>query len=254
MRRLQCFVLSVALTATLFIVCFAQTGEFREPWNNSLSAIVIDPFEGNSIDWNELATDLRVVGIIHRGTIGYRLDKEYFNRRDEAKRRGYKWGSYHLGKAGDPVKQADFYLDTIKPEDDEVMALDIESLESSKYMSLDEARLFIRRIKEKTGRYPMIYGNYKVINAVTKSIGKDNLFSKTPLWYARFKRETIDFPVGTWNTYTLWQFSSEINCKPTQLNDCLYTIPGTKSDIDINVYNGTVDDLRYNWPFNKKPL
>jgi GH25 family lysozyme M1 (1,4-beta-N-acetylmuramidase) len=63
------------------------------------------PVEGNDIDWDKLATDKRVVAIIHRATIGDRVDKKYADRKIEAKKRGYKWGAYHFGKPGDPIKQ-----------------------------------------------------------------------------------------------------------------------------------------------------
>jgi lysozyme len=251
MRRLFFLIFSLIFSGAGFI-CSAQTEEFQEPWKNNSIAIVIDPYEKNPIDWDKLATDPRVVGIVHRATIGFRKDKEYSDRREEAKRRGYKWGSYHLGKAGDPVKQADFYLKTVNPAEDEVIALDLESLDSDRYMNLEGARTFIRRIKERTGRYPLIYGNYKVINTISSTIGKDDLFSRTPLWYARYRSEVTDFPMGTWETYTLWQFSCEINCRPSQPNNCPYLVPGTKSDMDVNVYNGTIDELKNNWPFTRE--
>src|SRR5262249_6610331 len=111
---------------------FAQTGEFNHPWTDPTTAIVLDPYQDNSINWDKVATDTRVVGVIHRGTIGLRKDTLYKTRRDEAKSRGYKWGSYHLGRPGDPIVQADFYLTTIAPTDDEVMALDIESLDEDR--------------------------------------------------------------------------------------------------------------------------
>lgn len=246
MKRLLCLFLTLLLFGA-FLVCFAEADKFQEPWKDDRTAIVLDPFEGNSIDWEQLSTDQRVVGMIHRATIGYRVDKEYFNRKYEAKNRGYKWGSYHVGRPGDPIKQADFYLKTIKVPEDEILALDLESLDSSKSMSLEDACLFIKHIKEKTGRYPLVYGNRLVINAITELYGNDEIFSKTPLWYARFKRTISDFPLGTWDSYTFWQFSSEINCKPTETGSCLYLVPGTQTDMDINVYNGSVDDLRKNW-------
>jgi lysozyme len=65
-----------------------------------------------------------------------------------------------------------------------------------------------------------------------------------PLWYAGFMPELRDFPAGIWSTYTLWQFSSEIKRQ--------YAIPGVKPDIDINVYNGTVQQLKAAWPFTRK--
>ncbi len=105
---------------------FAQSPEFIEPWNNPKLAIAIDPYEGNGIDWDKLATDKRVVAIIHRATIGFRADRKYAERRVEAKRRGYKWGAYHFGKPGDPIKQADFFLSTVKPGKDDLLALDLD--------------------------------------------------------------------------------------------------------------------------------
>lgn len=227
----------------------AQTEDFNHPWTDPTTAIVLDPYEGNSIDWAKVATDPRVVAVIHRGTIGSRTDTLYTARRDEAKNRGYKWGSYHLGQPGDPIVQADFYLATVTPEDDEVMALDIESLDEDRDMSLADARRFIQHIREKTGRYPMLYANQAVVKEISLKFPHDEVFSKTPLWYARFKSQVTDFPTATWATYTLWQFSSEINCKPAHPEDCLYRVPGTKTDMDVNVYRGSVADLKAKWPF-----
>jgi GH25 family lysozyme M1 (1,4-beta-N-acetylmuramidase) len=231
------------------VVAFSQSPEFSEPWKNPKIALAIDPFEGNDIDWDKLATDTHVVAIIHRATIGDRKDRKYAERRDEAKRRGYKWGAYHLGKPGDPIKQADFFLDTVKPNKDDLIALDLESTDA-KDMSLDEARAFIKRIKEKTGRYPLIYANNEVTKAISEQYGADDVFAKTRLWYARFKRNVTDFPRGTWKTYTLWQFSSEQNCSPANRPACLYTVPGTEYDMDVDVYSGTIEELRSRWPFD----
>src|SRR5713101_7612439 len=141
MKRKLPILLSLSLCSAF--AAFAQSSEFNEPWKNPKIAIAIDPYEGNDIDWEALATDKRVVGIIHRATIGDRADLKYAERRDEAKKRGYKWGAYHLGKPGDPIKQADFFLETVKPGKDDLLALDLESPDPTKHMSFDEARAFI---------------------------------------------------------------------------------------------------------------
>ena len=75
------------------------------------------------------------------------------------------------------------------------------------------------------------------------------MLANTHLWYARFKATVTDFPKGIWDTYTLWQFSSEINCRADNRAVCLYTVPGTPYDMDVDVFNGTIDELRRNWPF-----
>ena len=228
----------------------AQSPEFNEPWKNPKVALAIDPFEGNDIDWDKLATDKRVVAIIHRATIGNRLDQKYAERKFEAKKRGYKWGAYHVGKPGDGLAQADFFLETVKPDADDLLALDLESTDSEKYISFQDARVFVNRIKEKTGHYPIIYANNFVINAINQQAFEDDVLARTLLWYARFKSTVTDFPKGLWTTYTFWQFSSEINCLPNNRDACLYTVPGTAYDMDVNVFNGTVEELKRKWPLN----
>jgi GH25 family lysozyme M1 (1,4-beta-N-acetylmuramidase) len=245
--------LRILLVSASSLSVFAQSPEFNEPWKNPNIALAIDPFEGNAIDWEQLATDKRVVAIIHRATIGDRIDKKYAERKLEAKKRGYKWGAYHLGKPGDPIKQADFFLETVKPEDDDLLAIDLESTEFDKHMSFVEARAFINRVKQKTGRFPVVYANNLVTKAIADKYGDDDVFAKTNLWYARFKRSVSDFPAGTWKTYMLWQFSSEMNCSSADRTQCLYTVPGTEYDMDVDVFNGTIDELRKGWPFAEKP-
>ena len=239
-----------SLLVFLSVSSFAQSPEFNEPWKNPNIAIAIDPFEGNAIDWDQLASDKRVVAIIHRATIGDRVDRLYEERKIEAKKRGYKWGAYHFGKPGAPIKQADFFLETVQPEADDLIALDLESEDATKHMSFDDARIFIKRIKEKLGRYPLVYANNEVTKAIAEEFGADEVFARTHLWYARFRRNVTDFPQGTWKTYLLWQFSSGQNCSPGNRAACLYTVPGTEYDMDVDVYHGTIAELKNKWPFD----
>ncbi|MEK6335373.1 MAG: hypothetical protein AABM67_10525 [Acidobacteriota bacterium] len=59
----------MAALACFTVTAHAQSPEFNEPWKDPRIALAIDPFEGNPIDWDALATDPRVVAIIHRATI-----------------------------------------------------------------------------------------------------------------------------------------------------------------------------------------
>jgi len=235
------YLLIVILIALLPI---SRDAEPQRPWDNPKIALVIDPYYANTIDWDKLKTEPRVVAIIHKATTGIsKLDSAYLSRKEEGKKRGYLWGSYHWGVSGNPEKQADYYLDTVKPGDDELIALDLENAASKKLMNAEEALLFIKRVKARTGRYPVLYTNH----ASTKLLSikfKGTEFAEAPLWYARFKPTVSDFPAGLWQSYTLWQFSSELLTQKV--------VPGTKPDININAYNGTVDDLRSNWPLTQQ--
>ncbi len=234
------------IATLLFAACWAtwaSAAEFDAPWKDQSVALVIDPFYANEINWEKLATERRVVAIIHKATIGTtKLDAGYAKRKDEALKRGYLWGSYHWGVAGNPVKQADFYIDTVKPGPDELIALDLEDAQSTTLMNVDEAILFIERVKARTGRYPVLYTNHSSAKLISTRY-KNSIFVNTPLWYARFKPKVTDFPTGVWPSYTLWQFSSELL---VQLQ-----VPGTKPDMDINVFNGTAEQLKAVWPLTK---
>jgi len=243
-RKLALFAASTAVSFT----CLAQSTEFSKPWEDGNRAIVIDPFDGtDKFNWDDIAKDKRVVAIIHRATQGMQTDAKYQERKAEALKRGYLWGSYHLGKPGDPVEQARLYLDFTKPGDNEVIALDIEDT-TSHDMSLANAKVFINTIAQQTGRYPVFYTNHSTAQTISRQErGKPSVFSKTPLWYARYLRTVNDFPKGVWTTYALWQFSSEKNCKQT--GKCLYNVPGTDRYMDINVFYGSPEELKARWPF-----
>src|SRR5262249_10762329 len=128
-----------------------QTTEFQRPWDDPNTAIGIDPYHANSIEWDKLKKEPQSLAISHKATIGAsELDPAYFTRKEEAKKRGYLWGSYHWGVSGDPEKQADYYLDTVKPGDDELIALDLEDATSKKLMNAEESLRFIKRVRETT--------------------------------------------------------------------------------------------------------
>jgi len=239
-------------TFTLFVVTgllsniYSQPSEFNQAWIDTSKAIILDPYQGNEMDWKKIATDKRVVAIIHKATQGSKVDKKYIIRKKIAKENGYKWGSYHLGKPGDPVKQADFYLQTVGINDDEVYALDLEDLDAKYSMPLDSATKFINRIFEKTGRFPFIYCNWVVLNGISSKFDSNSVFAKCHLWHARFRKKIPNFNTKVWKKYTIWQFSCELNCN--EKGDCPYRVPGTNSFMDINVYNGTISELRMKWP------
>lgn len=267
----------------IFVVAAASQAPydgFKTPWNDPLKPLVLDPYRGNKLDFAQLATEKRVLGIIHKASeclLNQRQDKcdrlrtdlRYDERKRTGKPLGYLWGSYHLGRSGlDPVEQADYYLEHARPADDEVMALDIEGTDPRKDMSLPDAVKFINRIKEKTGRYPLLYTVARVVARIDKDFGPESVFTKTPIWYARYCDDiSCYFPNRLWSSYVLWQFASEINCptKPDHstkkctpercpLNKCPLSKPiaGTDYQMDVNVFNGTFDELKSKWPFTRR--
>lgn len=219
--------------------------KYSNPWKRTDTQIVIDAYEGNSINWSQMATDPRVVGVIHRASIGLQADTLYKSRAATAQQRGYLWGAYHLGKSGDPIAQAKFFLSTIGDTSHIFMALDLEDTSASGMMNIANAKIFLNYVFQKTGRMPVVYANNTVVKAINAAMKGDVTFAQTQLWYARFVSAIPSFPGGVWSTYYLWQFSSEINCSST--GHCLYNVPGTSYDMDINVYYGSKAALAAEW-------
>lgn len=214
----------------------------KAPWSDENTSIVIDAYEGNSINWDKMATDKRMVGVIHRSGIGLREDTLYKERRAIAKARGYLWGAYHFGYRGNVKAQADML---IKLAGDDLMILDLEDASNSKYMNLDEAVEFMAYVKEKTGKIPVVYANHTTTKQLNTKFPNSEILKASKFWYARFKSNVTDFPTGLWGGYFLWQFSSEINCTTT--GSCLYNVPGTKYDMDVNVFDGSKEELTKSW-------
>ena len=215
------------------------------PWTNANTTIIIDAYEGNVIDWDKMASDKKMVAVIHRSSIGTRVDSKYVQRREVALNRGYLWGAYHLGRRGNTIRQAELFLSLIEDMDNTLMILDLEDTGASQFMSIDEAEIFMNYIYEKTGKVLTVYANHSTTKMLNQRMKNSALFQQSKLWYARFKSTVSDFPAGIWNNYFLWQFSSEINCSRT--GSCLYNVPGTTNNMDINVHNGPYRDLASIW-------
>ena len=224
-------------------MALAQT---TTPWKRSEALLVIDPYEGNSIDWDKAVADPKLRAVLHRASIGDRTDTAFVARAKEARTRGLMWGAYHLGKTGDPKVQADRLLELAAKTDTTFLALDIEALGGSN-MALKDAEIFVRHVHERTGRYPALYINWSVYAAISRDYDANSIFAKTPLWIARFIPTLPKIQSKVWPDYTLWQFSSELNCPKSVRNQhepklCdryrPYVIAGTRYDMDINYFNG----------------
>ena len=249
----------------------AAADGFTAPWRDKNRALVIDAYEYNSIDWQKLATDRSVVGFIAKASDGLpppytcpgnetemRLCKALFKRhavarelfrtrRSIAKALGLKWGAYHLARPGNPIVQANNFIDFAEPGPDDLIAIDIEDNDPDNWMSLADAEEFVRHLHRRLGRFPLLYTNGTTVRHIADNREAYPLLARLPLWYARYKpRIGEHFPKGYWQSYTLWQFSSQANCNARR---CPYRVPGTPNDIDVNVASMGPEALRAAWPF-----
>ncbi|WP_245412247.1 GH25 family lysozyme [Notoacmeibacter ruber] len=272
MKTLTLRIGGAILAAMMALPASAETA--NEPWKRDDRALVIDAYEYNPIDWDALSSDERVGGFINKASDGlppqyrckgsgmeydhcrlawkrYSVTKElYHTRKTMAKSLGYVWGSYHLGRPGNPEEQADHFLQFADPQDDELIAIDIEDNDPEKFMSLEDAEIFAKRIKARTGRWPVLYTNGSTSEFIAQRADEYPILSRLQIWYARYRTEIEGvFPLGNWENYALWQFASHINCKGK--SSCPYRPLGTAEDIDVNVAPMNKAALQKAWPFGE---
>lgn len=271
-----------AITCLVFIasVTTAIASDFNYAWRDKQKAIVIDAYEKNPIDWHKMVADKRIRAFIGKASDGlqspwscagnateqkickksfqnyFMKQQLYHTRKTLAKALGLKWGAYHLGRPGNPIAQANHFLQFAQPEEDELIALDIEHDDPKKWISFEDAEIFARQIYKRIGRYPVLYTNHNTAQRIAARRDEFPLLSRLQLWYARFKGDIRgSFPMGNWETYTLWQFSAHPNCNKRR---CLYRVPGTEPNIDVNISTLTIEEFDKAWPFDglvpeKKP-
>ncbi|MBA8876918.1 glycoside hydrolase family 25 protein [Phyllobacterium myrsinacearum] len=272
--RAQVFILAAIVTALLPSAPSRADSQFQTPWSNQNRAIVLDGYEHNSFNLPEIIKDPRVAAFIHKGSDGmpanyhcnriadvkdqeicrriwrnYAVSRElYQTRRALAKALGLKWGSYHLARPGNPIEQANHFIDYAEPTSDELMALDIEDNDPTRFMSLQDGQIFAEQIKLRTGRYPVLYTNGTTAKYIADHRLEFPILSRLPLWYARYETDIAPhFPKGNWQDYALWQFASQSNCTKMR---CPYRPNGTNRDIDVNIADMTVTQLKQAWPFD----
>jgi len=80
---------------------------------------------------------------------------------------------------------------------DDLLALDLESPDATRHMSFDESAAFHQTIKEKTGRYPLIYANNLVTKAIAEQYGRRDL-AKRRIWVCGALSGASGLSEGTW--------------------------------------------------------
>jgi len=200
---------------------------------------IIDIFHGDNIDLAKVQKQDRIIAVIHKATQGAHFrDSSYTSRKKKAKEIGLLWGAYHFGTAADVEAQVDNFLSTADVDDDVLIALDFEEDPHGPNMTIEQARDFVELIKEKVGRFPVIYG----ANLLRESLGSvvDPLLKNCPLWYARFREVPIGIP-ATFKDFTLHQFTDgQVGPEPRKTGG---------RPCDRNRFKGTKDELKKQWPF-----
>lgn len=193
--------------------------------------IDVSEFQG-TVNWQEIAdveNKYPLEFVFIRATAGCdRVDRKFKENWLGAKGRKMIRGAYHYYRADEnSLEQAKLFISTVKLEKGDLPpVLDIEKL--PKGQSIANLKLGLRRwLKAIEDHYkvrPILYSGEKYYADFLQKDFSDYLF-----WIANynFYRETIE------DDWLFWQFTEKA------------TISGIKGNVDVNIYNGDVEQLRF---------
>jgi lysozyme len=191
----------------------------------------VSEYQG-TINWEfveNIENEFPIEFIMIRATAGNdRSDKQFIQNWIDVKKKNLIRGAYHYYRPNEnSLLQAKLFIKTVKLEKGDLPpVLDIEKL--PKGQSLDSLKIGLKRwLKTVEAHYkvkPIIYTSEKYYDDFLK---KD--FSNYLFWIANynFYREKIG------DEWLFWQFTE------------LATIPGIDGNVDVNIFNGDLEQLRF---------
>jgi lysozyme len=178
-----------------------------------------------------------IVAAIHKTTQGDQyVDPTYAPRRPRALASGMLWGAYHFGVGADGGAQADHFLATVGSDAGTLRVLDFEANPQGPSMTLAQARAFVTRVFDRTGRWPGLYSGHYLKELLNG--GSDPVLQNCWLWLSQYGSEPVIPP--NWSRWTLWQYTDGGAGPPP------HEVPGI-GRCDRDTFNGTLDGVRQLW-------
>lgn len=201
------------------------------PEGYSIHGIDISHHQGE-ITWDEvsktLINDEPISFIFVKATEGKdHLDENFNDNFYEARENGFLRGAYHYFKPNvNASQQAAYFLKQVHLEEGDLPpVLDIEEKGTLSVEQLQKAALtWLRAVEKKYGVAPILYTNYKF----KKDYLNTSDFDRYPYWIAHYYVHNLTYK-GKWR---FWQHT-----------DC-GRIKGIKEKVDLNIYNGSMYDLK----------
>jgi lysozyme len=248
-RRMRFLVTRIVLVLqTLHVCAFASN-----------TVVNLSHYDGMRPDFSRMR-DEGVVGVIHEATFPrFDSDSQYGIRQQAATRSGLLWGAYHFGDATDPIRQADHFLRVVEltwskanlePRPGGILlVLDFEKNHySGGTMRVDQAVAFVERIRQRTGKYPGVYGSENRLRAVLNSSRvtstQRQVLTNCWLWIANYHYEPRS--TAPWSRWHLWQYTGDGKCglRPrTAFPKSVANIPRAER----NIFRGSAAALRAFW-------
>ncbi len=211
----------------------ALYGDISYPEGYEIHGIDISHHQGK-IDWQELKDhgmidEFPVRFVMIKATEGAtKVDENFEDNFYQAREYGFTRGAYHFYSVHSSAKaQAAFFMQKVKLENGDLPpVLDVEH--KPKNQTDDEFKQSILQwleiIETHYGVKPIIYTYYKF----KMQYLSDPVFDDYPYWIAHYYVDQVEYE-GKWK---FWQHTD------------VGRLPGIKGNVDFNIYNGSMYDLR----------
>jgi lysozyme len=204
-----------------------------------------------------------VVGVIHEATFPrLQRDVKYAERQRAARDAGLLWGAYHFADATDPVRQADHFLHSVAaarvggPEESRSGVLLVLDFEKNGHypggsMSLPQAVAFVQRIKQRTGKYPGLYGSENRLRQMLYGRGASGadreILSNCWLWIANYHYEPRH--TAPWTNWAMWQYTGDGKCDLRPRSSYPISVANVRR-AERNIFRGNDANLKAFWREN----
>jgi lysozyme len=203
-----------------------------------------------------------VLGVIHEATFPrYERDWRYAERQVQALRAGLLWGAYHFADGTDPIRQADHFLSVVAsshplvsgPSEEEktrpgvLLVLDFEKNHyRGGNMTVGQAAAFAQRIKERTGKYPGIYGSENRLRQMFSGVSGPQraVLSNCWLWVANYHAQPRG--ISPWGQWHMWQYTGDGKCGLRPRNAFPIGVANMRK-AERNIFNGNNVSLQNFW-------
>ena len=200
-------------------------------YKNKAIGIDVSEYQGNinwqKVKWIDEVYEINFVLI--RATAGNdRVDAQFEKNWDNAKSKKMIRGAYHYYRPNEnSLEQANFFIKRVKlKKGDLPPVLDIEKL--PKNQSLDSLKVGLKRwllrVENYYGVKPIIYSGDKYFTTFL-----EKQFSDYTFWIANYS--VFDEKIN--KSWQFWQFTENAN------------VDGIKGNVDLNIFNGTKNQLKY---------
>ena len=204
-----------------------------------------------------------IAGVIHEATFPRReRDARYAERQRAALAAGLLWGAYHFGDGTNPIDQADHFLhavrsarldDLAKPQSGVLLVLDFEK--NGHYpggsMNVAQAVAFVERIKERTGKYPGVYGSENRLRHMLYATGATSrhrqILTNCWLWIANYNAKPRY--TSPWSDWRMWQYCGDGKCGLRPRSAYPKSVANVRK-AERNIFRGDIAALQAFWREN----